>query len=555
MRVLLFPTALALSLVVGCSMGSADSSGAPPSGSGGNGAGGTMMLPGGGSQPMTLKFATDSPVALGAREQTTFRVQASPPGVYRMSFGLPSDTGEPLDAVLDLGEADTDAQGNARVQLTAPSSPTKFQLRASVGGVAVTWDLTVADGGVATVQVEPRRLNLSALRDITTWNASAYAEKTCADLKGFPPDDGPYPAPVAAKQDAPIIPQVPASTRLAIVLRSGHFIGGCTTVESLPPGPITSPQVVVVSLLNKPIDLGNSRLTLALSVGESGAAWQSQLTEAGVNVQTALLGTGTDDVDSLLDAMREASGDSRQAFENARKAETWDDLLGARWGSGAATYLRDLAGSWLTAGRQRFMASTPTFSGLLSPITEGSAQDPAAAKLELSAVAGLDAARAGFTESAQVAWSASADDTLALGTDLYFVRSQLATALAEAHAIETFADAADAPAALAAAVDCETFGGALAAAGADDQLAYGTCGATCLTALCESALVSLWNRARDAEGLEPARLSLTATGKAYVGDGAEVAGMNGSWIGELGSGSQKVATGGIITGSAPPGTR
>jgi hypothetical protein len=217
--------------------------------------------------------------------------------------------------------------------------------------------------------------------------------------------------------------------------------------------------------------------------------------------------------------------------------------------------LRDLVGSWLTAGNQRFTAATPTFSGLLSPIADGDDVGQGSAKLELSAVAGLDAASAGFADSAQVAWSASADDTLALGTDLYFVRSQLATALAEAHALEGYTDAADAAAALARAVECETLAGALAAAGADDQLAYGTCGATCLNTLCESALASIWNRARDAEGLEPTRLSLTATGKAYVGDAAEVAGLNGSWIGELGSGAQKVATGGAVTGSTPPGTR
>lgn len=554
MRALAF-TALVLVFATACSTGSDDSA----AGVGGTGSGGSMGSTGGGNEPLSLAFEKDAPLLLTARSTETFRVQASPPGVYTVSFGLPTSEGDPLDAVLDLAEVETDKKGIASVHLTAPSSPTTFQLRASVGSVAVLQALEVRESGVATVQVEPRRLNLSALRDITTWFASAYVGKTCAQLteqlSGFPLEDGPIRAPVAAKEDAPIIPEVPASTRLAITLRSGHFIGGCTTVESLPPGPVTSPQIVVVSLLNKPIDLSASRLNLALGLDGTGAGWQSQLTEAGQNAQSALLGAGTDDVDALLDAMREASGDSRQVFENTRKAEAWDDLLQARWGQGAPTFLRDLLGSWLTAGRQRFATAMPTFSGLLSPVADSGNQDQASATLELSAVAGLDAERAGFTDSAQVAWSASADDTLALGTDLYFVRSQLATALAEAHALDAYMDAADAPAALAQSVACSTLASSLAAAGADDQLAYGTCGATCLEALCDSALTSMWNRARDAEGLEPTRLSLTATGKAYVGDGAEVAGLTGDWIGELGSGSGKVATGGSVTGSAPPGTR
>jgi hypothetical protein len=539
-------------LATGCSTGAGDDPGIGVGAGGGGSAGGGSVMPGT-DTPASLDF--QDPGLFAARDQYVVTVRALPPRVYHVQFALPSGSGDPLDAVLDRNETETDADGYATVQVTAPSSPTSFELRATVGSRSASQTLTVADGGAATVQVEPRRLNLSALRDITTWIASAYVNKTCAELPGIPPEDGPIVAPVAGKGDAPIIPQVPARTRLAITLRSGHFIGGCTTVESLPPGPLSSPQVVVVSLLNRPIDLSASRLNISLGVGDAAEAWSAPLSAAAASVQLGVLGTSADDVDALLDAMREASGDSRQQFENARQAELWDDLLRARWGQSAATKLRDLVGTWLAAGRQRFASATPTFVGSLSPLAQGAEDQDSSAKLQLSSVAGLPAASAGFADSAQVAWSASADDTVALGTDLYFVRSRLAATLAEAAALDDFAGAEDAPAALAAALDCSAFGAALAQAGSDNQLAYGSCDGECLAALCQNGLGALWHRGEDTEGLTPTRLSLTATGKAYVGDAAEVAGLTGSWIGKLDGDGTDIATGGELAASAPSNTK
>ncbi|RYZ02905.1 MAG: hypothetical protein EOO73_29735 [Myxococcales bacterium] len=548
MRVLL-PFALSAVGLLGLACSSANDEPGGTSGSAGTatvGSGGSA-----GDSAVPRKLEIQDLGVIEARAAIDFTVRAQPPGVYKVQLSLPSTKGDPLDAVLDRSEVETDADGLAHAQLTTPSSPTTFALRASVGSVVATQTLILEDGGVATVQVEPRRPNLSALRDITTWIASAHADKTCAELPGIPPEDGPFPAPVAGKTDAPIIPSVPAGKRLAITLRSGHFIGGCTTVESLPPGPVTSPQVVVVSLLNRPIDLSASYLTLSFGLDDAGGGWQSLLTEAGERAQSALLGSSADDVDAILDAMREASGDSRQAFENARTAELWDDALRARWGAGAATKVRDLLGSWLVAGRARFAAAEPTFRGSLSPLPQSTTSDASAARLELSTVASVSAATAGFAQSAQVSWSASPDDTVALATDLYFVRSRLATALAEGAALDASPSAANAASALAEALDCSGIAVGLAQAGVDTAVGYGTCTADCLAELCEGALTALWSRAGDAEGLTPTRLSFTATGKAYVGDDAEIAGLTGAWIGELEGGGTKVATRGPVTAATP----
>ena len=205
-----------------------------------------------------------------------------------------------------------------------------------------------------------------------------------------------------------------------------------------------------------------------------------------------------------------------------------------------------------SASAWRFSSSEHLFTGMLTPIEEPAGMvGPLGADFTLLSVAGLDGAKSGFVNRAQVPWSASSDDTLVLGTDLYFVQSQLAEALAEAAALETSPEAQAAAPLLAQALDCEGLGATLTAAGADAQLAYGACDSACVTNLCTTAVAALWRRGGDATALSPARLSVTATGAAHVGDAAEVAGVIGSWIGELHTATAKRTTGGALTAAEP----
>lgn len=520
--------------------------GGPPGGSGGG-------APSDSGLPTSIDFEMVSDLA--ARQQVMLKVRALPARVYALRFALPTTQGDPLDAVLDRSEGSTDQSGIASVLLTAPSSPTTFEVRASVGEVAGSISLSVSDRGVATLQVEPSYP--SALRDITTWIATAHPDKTCSDLPGIPPEDGPLKSSPAAKNEAPVIPEVPAGTRLAVTLRSGHYVGGCTSVEMLPPSAPDSPQVVKVTLLNRPIDLSASSLTLTLDLDPMVPTWGNLLTAAGPVVLGGLLGSSTDDVDSLLDAMRQASGDSSQAFESARQAEGWDTLLRGRWGQSAATKLRDTVSGWLGAGRQSFSATEHPFVGELSPLGQPKGVDVmSSAIFELTSVAGLDPDQAGFVDRADVSWSASADDTILLSTDLYFVRSKLAAGLAEAAALDA-ARALDsnttqdsAPAVLAATLDCDGLAAALVAPGADATVAYAGCDAACLADACRSGLEAVWQRGAEVDGLTPSRLSVTASGNALVGDAAEVTGLSGKWLGELDDASTTQATGGELSASS-----
>lgn len=530
-------------------MGSADASlASPPSASAGS-----PGQPGDDGQPQLLAFeAVPGVDELAARTQLQLKVRALPAKVYHLRFALPTSGGDPLDAVLDQAEADTGPDGIATVQLTAPSSPTTFDVRASAGTRSASVSVTVKDTGFATLQVRP--LYPDFRRIITTWVASAYPDKSCAELSGIPPEDGPIQSLPAGAEAAPLLNHVPAGTRLAVTLRSGHFVGGCTSVEKVAPAPADEPQIVKVNVLYRPIDLGASPLTVTFGANVPNNSWSSLLETSGGAVLQGLQGTSTDDVDALLDAMREASGSSRQIFETTRQAEAWDDVLRSHWGGSAATKLRDTVAVWLAAGRQKFSLSDHLFTGTLTPISQpADPLDQRSADFRLLQVAGLDGVRSGFVDRAQVSWSAGSDDTLHIGTDLYLVQSRLAEALAESAALEGVdeADATSAAGLLAKTLDCAGFADALAAAGPSAELAYDACDSACLMSLCEAGIAAIWRRGGDATGLSPARLRITATGAARVGDLAEVVGVSGSWLGSLTTADGESTTSGVLTAIAP----
>lgn len=536
---------LLLPLGAGCSSSDALADASP--GFGGSSSVGGQ--PTAGNQPTSIEF--ESVGDLPARAQVLVKVKVLPAQSYAVRFALPTSGGDPLDAVLDQALVTADSNGIASVKLTAPSTPAEFDVRASVGAFSRTLRIRVTESGFASLLVQPKYSGF--LRKITTWVASAHLDTTCASLTGIPPEDGPLVSLPAASGSAPQLDDVPAGTRLAVTLRSGHFVGGCASVEKARPGSPSNPQVVQVTVLNRPINLNASTLNLSLGLPADDTSWSAFLQRASDDMLASLLGTSTDDVDALLDAMREASGASRQSFENARKAEVWDDLLRAHWGSSAATKVHEVYKGWLTAGRQRFSDSAHLFTGTLTPIEQpGSPLDQRSADLALLTVADLPVKQSGVVERAKVSWSAGADDSILLGTDLYFVQSQLLSGLAEAALLKANPEVADGPALLAETLDCDGLSGVLVAAGASAELGYDGCNAACLTTLCESAARALWQRGADATGLSPTRLSINATGEEpLVGDAAELVGVGGVWLGVLTDGEEETPTQGRLTAVAP----
>lgn len=543
MRTLPF-IALSLTIAAGCGAGGAmDGNDIGPIG----GSAGTGSAPG--EFPTKLTFPVPlPPIDLGA--QVEILVQATPPGVYRVRFSLPTNDGDPRDAILAISEADTSPAGTVSVLLTAPSSPAEFDLRASVGGkVAETLRVSAVEADTGTLIANPVPLGH---RIAKTWVATVHENKTCDKVRGIPPEDGTHMA-FAGAMDAPELKGVMTGVPLAVVLRSGYFMGGCATVDMLPPEASDTPRVVDVQVLDRPIDLAASNVSVTLGVAEPEATWSAVLGDAHVKALAALDGfpdKERTDVDTLLAGMRdELSGSARDSFSNARSAESWDALVGQRWGS--ATKLTDLVGSWLTAGKAKLLVTDNVFAGRLLPNVETGKPDDA--DLLFDGIVGIPPAEAGFVSPADVSWSAGPDDTILLSTHFYFFSSTLLTRLAQTDVLLAYPGAGSVGAALATALDCSALGAELAGAGTDPQLAFSGCDANCLTSLCTNALENVWQRARNATAVTPVAIDVAATGEGRVGDSAELAGIKGNWVGQLVNGEAvPTTTGGLLEAGELP---
>ncbi len=532
----LLPFALALALLGGCAGSSDQPSAVIDDGSAGAGGESSSVDP----LPSSLKFSAVPP--LRAREEVELKVQALPTGPYRVRFSLPTTSRDPKDAVLDRTEVTTDERGEASVVLTAPSEMTAFQVRATVGGsVTATLDVEMSSSVTATLQVRPVR---TGRRPATTWVATVHEGVTCADVPGVPPEDGKNVGFASADQ-APELQNVKIGVPLAVTLRSGHFMGGCSTLESLRAEAADTPQVVEVTVLERPIDLSASTLSLSLGVTEEASSWQTLAQATSVAVVAAIRGGGSTDSGAVLDAMGVGlADDERQLLEDARGAEGWDARVVAQWGADSRLY--DTVSRWLAAGSAKLAPSDAFLLGRLAPSSSKIAY------LSLDTVAGVEAEAAGFISPSRVSWSAGADDTVVISGELYFVASRLVTSLAEQEALSTAEADSDFVSTLSAALECAALGSSLAALGDDPLLAYEDCDGVCLAQLCEESLSRLWQRGQLSTATDPARLSVAASGSGRVGDGAELAGIIGTWVGKLSTSESLLSTSGTLTAAEPP---
>ena len=526
---------VALGLALGCSATSSEVDGLS-GGSGGSGAGGSQSQ---GAQ--SVAFEDDDPTLMMVPgEDRTLKVRVSPPGVYVVRFAL---LGDSKNAALDRSEATTDEQGVGEIELVAPTEPTTFSLRASVG-TAVTDQkaVSVSASGFGTVQIVPR---YQGERPISFWVGSVVTGTKCADLPGTPPPDGPL-ANTSLAEQAPRVEGVPVGPVLAVTLRAGHYAGGCTDVESIDADQLNE---VLVSVVDRPMQLDETDLAIDLGVDTTAPEWSSTVEAAIDALTTEMLGAGENDAAALLDAMNLATLDAADevAFAAARSTGLWDDALVGQMGS--ASSLSSAVREWIRSGMETFESVT-TFSGSLESAGASGGQ----AILHLDTVAGIDAATAGFAESnGDMSWSADPGDTVHLGGKLFWFPSKLLTAVAVGPAGDVVAGAVTVPEALSAIVDCGSVGTALVASGQAPGVAFGACDASCVEQLCDAALVTMWQRAEQASASSAsiATLSVTAAGDATVDDEARPRAFDGSWVGTVDVGFAQLSIGGPAKAETP----
>ena len=533
---------LALLLLFACNDGTARlGAGGVPSGAGApaTDAGGD----GGDSGPKAsgINFTPASTLILHAKEVHELVVTVEPRGSFLVHFALLGGSDSAAgDAVLDASEAQTDSDGTARVMLTAPSAPTGFSVRASAGGKQTLLGVSVVKLGYTALEVLPA---YNGPRAVSEWTTTVWAGMTCAELVGNPPPDGKLL--VSAAPGGPLeLEQVPIGVDLAVTVRAGHYIGGCANQTALSEG---EGNQILVNASDRPVNLAATALTVTFGPSDSRPAFDRLLKDGQSVVESALVGEATSDVSALLDEMALATRAADQAaFAAARAKQDWDGALAAAFGKGAARRLRDPATRWMTAGLARLDAPD-TFLGQLRA-------DGDAARFELREVAGLTPDSAGFSSSLPASWSADSSDTLLTGTELTWTPSRLLTALADAPALLELPEAASIEAALSESIDCTLVGQSLVVHGdSPGTYLYARCDAACAARTCTSALTNLWQKARDASGSDLAKLSITASGAAEVGDAAEITALRGAWLGELSSGGQTaLASGALSATSADP---
>jgi hypothetical protein len=462
-------------------------------------------------------------------ERRQLSVRASPAGEYLVRFAL---LGDVRDASLDRSEAYTSDNGEAELELTAPTGAgavTTFTVRASAA-TAVTAQIavSVSEGGFATLEVVP---SYAGSRSVSSWVASVRPGTDCAALPELPAPDADLTARSAAEDEAPVITAVPVGRVLAVTLRADYFAGGCTEVSELAADQRTQ---VVVLVTDVPLKLEQTSLEVGLGVDNVTPSWQEVLEPLVSQATEALLGDSDDDVDALLDAMHESAArdDAADAFAAARSAASWDELVATAWDpSLAATAIREVAADWMSSA-----------AGELDPRTiEGrlvSAGDmPGRARLSLDSFCGVDAQSAGFVVSNLVSWNADPDDTVLLGATLFWLPSQWLAHVALSAAGADVEAPASVPAALASILDCPGLGTELAESVDAAGEAFDTCDSSCLQAHCETAFDSLWTRVAEASAAAPATLQLSAAGAAKVDEAARPVAFDGSWLGTLDAGS------------------
>jgi len=522
-----------------------------PSGAGGVGAGGADN---GGSQQYKIELAFDTTdvIPLKPKESVELTVLATlvnettPAAQYPIRFALTgsnqSDAAtDELDAVLDATDVQTDAQGKAHVTLIAPSKPTRFSVRASstAAKAFVFQTVTVSAAGVTDLRVLPSYSGTRASQ-ITKWTATAHVGLSCSSLDGNPPPDGKVIR--SAKPNAALVLPVPVDVDLAVTIRAGHFIGGCVNVPALSEG---DGNQVLVYASDRPIDLSATNLLLNLGASNPHPEFDKLLQASTSLAESALLGSAKTDVAALLDGMREATpAVNREAFDVARSESAWESALETAFGKGAARRMRDPAARWLSAGLLALNAPD-AFIGRLAPFSTEATFTP-------SAVGSASPSAAGFPGSFVVDWSAKSNDTVVLAMQLDWEPSHLVTALAVAPALAEFPEATSVERALALAVNCTQVAQVLVTYGESPGSATFTgCDESCAASLCNSAVAAAWGRAR-LSSAQTDTLSITATGAAQIGDDARVAGLSGSWVGELQTENGSAQVSGALSASSAP---
>lgn len=482
-----------------------------------------------------LAFEEEGTLALAPGETRTVTVLATPPNSYEISFAL---LGAPLDASLDKSKVAADADGRASVTLKTPNAATTFQLRASIkDGPFAELPIAVSDKGFGSLRVVPV---YAGTREVTKWVASAVTGTNCKAIADLLPEKLQAPQNATAPNGAePLIESVPVGPNVAVVLRAGYYIWGCTDEPNLKAG---QELTVKVPVIDRPIDLSKTDLDLELTFTADAAPYADIMKEAAFALVDGLLPGSIDGASTaLLDAMiATSSPDIAGSLADDRAALGWDAKTGEHLGM-LATPPKELLLQWIEGKLEPTGDPLVAMSGISGRLVAAE-NAPTKALFLVKTFGGVEAEAAGIPASHLMTWTADASDTVMLGGNFYWMPSQYVGGVALEAAKEVMPGILSMSEALGAIFGCPSLATSLGSGA--------SCDTACLEALCQTALGDLWQNGLEASAQAGivGEIGITASGPAKVDNYAAPMSLEGTWLGTLSAGSISVSLEGTVIG-------
>jgi len=502
--------------MLGCSADDLDSAAPPPNG-----------VPG---VNASIAFEQATALALAPGELAGLTVVTKPPKPYGITLYL---IGNALDASLDASSEIADATtGRASFTLRAPNQATTFAVRATItDGPSAELPVAVSDQGFGTIEITPAYLGQ---RGTDAWLGRIVSGTTCEALSESLPADPPGALPGTANDGEPIvIHDAPVGPSLAIFVRAGHYMWGCSDEAKLRAGETTA---VSVPIADTPIDPSEASLDLQLGFAPEPDPWQAILDDGTSLLLTTFFEGYPDTAAMLLGTMQSLAADP-QAFEQAATDGDWQGALQAH----LQAYSVDLAHS-LGA-----LASTalPKQPQLIAGQVHGLPDATGHAMFTLLRIGAVAPAQGGVPSEYLMDLTVDATDTVRLSGSLFWLATAYIGTASEQEALGSGAGYADFTDALSDMAHCPD----LTLSG------YSGCDTSCLVQLCRDALASRWALALGASATTNTwgEIAIEGSGPATFDDVAALTGFSGNWLGQLSSGSLSTQVTGAVTGEQSEG--
>lgn len=504
---------------VGCSSSSSATAGSTPvgpnEGSGGNAS----------NAAQSVVFSPADTVLLRPGETVSRHVLVTPEAQYDVGLAL---LGGSVDAALSQSLVQTSPNGEGDFSITAASSPTSFNVRASVGSLVVELPVSVSENGYAALNISG---SYSGVRQVSEWVTSLHAEGSCENLGSRLPEDGSLVTTGTVSPPSLKMAHVPVGAAQSVVLRGDYQLWGC---KDLPM--VTADEILdlVVPLYDVPISYGPGPIQVVFALDTNAIGWSSTLTAVLPDILSGFVQSTANDSELLLNSMRTSLGsaDAQTDFDQRRATGAWDSIVANRWASSTCSNdecIRTALERWLSTGA----ASVTQGSSIAARLSlSASSVSLNQVQLTLESMQGL--AAGAWIASTQVPLTANIDakDILTASTYFSFNDGLFLRQLGQVVASAQYPGATDLPQALAKLADCDTLGTQLNEAAPSST----TCNASCLAQLCKAALRNLWSGTETvARERSNSELTLNFSGTLRLDQNAVVVGCDGSWLGKVDS--------------------